>query len=520
VAINVLPSDTLLECLKERADSLGDKSVSLFHTAVKRSKSDLLESYILPNLLSPGNSYIYIAEDNGGKGSRRAFDPGNTVVASTVPPDSHLAFPGRWGLFANPLAWIDIDAPGPRPSDRAINIGFTCYTLEFDKIPLSQQLKMIWSGGLRRTDEILQCFKDYRGFEVIYGGRKSLHFHFVFDLRHWNHDLAFANNSSYQDHWLADFPDNYLREAHEDRWYIVQRAFCRGTGIEAEADPSLQYWEQNRRVPLALRLVEEGHPLGLPVGSYVRQYVLASSVRRNIPRRGKAWFHHSTLVDSCAVRRVQRHARRNQSDANQENSARHITNDDQRRFDKFLADNFPKLTIGSDLRYARVEFGSHGPKLYLYNDAKDRTPSSIIQGDYHSVLLQGDHTLEGQVHRLGVSPNKLFGVMAEQEAGLVDPADHLLSRIFEGEVHDCATYRLFLREHIITAMEAARLVLILGPEGCGKSSAVMARIDRLIPETGEPVFISSPSYAQQQRRFVISRRCTQMGHLSLLNTSH
>ena len=82
MAINVLPSDTLLECLKERVADLGEKSVNLFRNAVNRSKSDLLESYILPNLLSPGNSYIYIAEDKGGKGSRRAFDPGNTVVAS------------------------------------------------------------------------------------------------------------------------------------------------------------------------------------------------------------------------------------------------------------------------------------------------------------------------------------------------------------------------------------------------------------------------------------------------------
>jgi hypothetical protein len=501
VAINVLPSDILLECLKERVANLGEKSVNLFQNAVKRSKSDLLESYIRPNLLSPGNSYIYIAEDKGGKGSRRAFDPGNTVAASKATLGSNLAFPGRWGLFTNPLAWIDIEAPGPRPSDRAINIGFTCYTLEFDKIPLSQQLKMIWSGGLRRTDEILQCFRDYRGFEVVYGGRKSLHFHFVFDLRHWNHDLAFANNSSYQDHWLADFPDNYLREAHEDRWYIVQRAFCRGTGIEAEADPSLQYWEQNRRVPLALRLVEEGHPLGLPVGSYVRQYVLASSVRRHIPRRGKAWFHHSHMVGSSAIRHVQRQAK--QKFVSQGQTRHEVSKDsgiDEQRFHKFLVENFPKLTIGSDLRYARVEFGPQGPKLHLYNDANDQTPSSVIQGDYHSVLLQGHHSLDGKTFRLGISPNKLFGVMVERDTGFVDAADHLLSRIFEAEVHDCTRYRGFLREHIVTAMEAARLVLILGPEGCGKSSAVMRSIDRLVSETGEPVFISSPSYAQSAEK--------------------
>lgn len=510
MAINVLPSDTLLECLKGHVADLGEQGVNLFRCAVNKSKSDLIEYYLRPNLLSPGNSYIYIAGDKGGKGSRPAYDPGNTVVATQVPSSSDLTFPGRWGLFTNPLAWIDIDAPGPRPSDRAINIGFTCYTLEFDKFPLSEQLRAIWSGGLRHTDEILQCFKDYRGYEVIYGGRKSLHFHFIFDLRHWNHDLAFANNSSYQDHWLADFPDAYLREAHEDRWNVVSTAFRYATQIE-EPDDSLRYWEQNRRVPLALRVVEEDHPLGLPTGFYVRQYVLASSVRRNIPRRGKGWLHHSHLVGSSAVRHVQRHAKRKQYDAH-ETSVNQTTDDEQQRFDKFLIENFPKLTLGSDLRYARVEFGNQGPKLYLYNDANDQTPSSVIQGDYHSVLLQGHHSIDGKTYRLGVSPNQLFSAMVEQDAGQGAPNDHVLSRTFEAEVHDCTSYRSFLREHIITAMESARLVLILGPEGCGKSSAVMANIDRLVPrqeydtqpcgvpETGEPVFISSPSYDQSAEK--------------------
>jgi hypothetical protein len=150
LAINVLPSDALLECLKEGAADLGEQGINLFRQAVKRSKSDLLENYLKPNLLCAGDSYIYIAEDNGRKGSRTAYDPGNTVAASMAAFGSELAFPGRWGLFANPLSWIDIDAPGPRPSDRAINIGFTFYTLEFDNIPLSEQLRVISSGGLRR----------------------------------------------------------------------------------------------------------------------------------------------------------------------------------------------------------------------------------------------------------------------------------------------------------------------------------------------------------------------------------
>jgi hypothetical protein len=226
--------------------------------------------------------------------------------------------------------------------------------------------------------------------------------------------------------------------------------FCRGTGIEAEPDPSLQYWEQNRRVPLALRLVGEDHPLGLPVGSYVTQYVLASSVRRHIPRRGKAWFHHSHMVGSSAIRHVQRQAKQKlvpqgqtRYEVSKQSDPLKTDSIDEQRFHKFLVENFPKLTIGSDLRYARVEVGPQGPKLYLYNDANDQTPSSVIQGDYHSILLQGHHSLDGKTFRLGISPNKLLGVMVERDTGFVESADHLLSRIFDAEVHDCPSYRGF-----------------------------------------------------------------------------
>src|SRR5215208_2752211 len=297
-----MTADVLMECLEGCIHELGGQGIQLFRNAIAKSKSALLEEYILPHLLTPGQSYIYVAED-AGKTMRQRFDPGNTIAATI---NSDLALPGRWGLFANPLAWIDIDGGGPRPSERAINIGFCIYTIEFDKMPLGEQLRVIWNGGLKRTDAILRCFKDYRGYEVVYGGNKSLHFHFIFDLRHGSRDLAFAKNSSYQENWLADFPDVYLREAHQDRWEVIAAAFRRGTGIEAKPDEQLKYWEQNRRLPLALRLVKEGHPLGLPAGSYVQQHVLASNVRKTVPREGKGFLHHANLVGSCAVRHVQR----------------------------------------------------------------------------------------------------------------------------------------------------------------------------------------------------------------------
>src|SRR5207248_1931352 len=374
---------------------------------------------------------------------------------------------------------------------------------EFDELSLPEQLRAIWGGGVRRAAEILACFKDFRGYEVIYGGAKSLHFHFIFDLRHWNRDLAYAGNSSYQQHWVADFPDAYLREAHEDRWNVVRRAFRSGTKIEAEPDPALRFWEQNRRVPLALRRIADNHPLGLPAGQLVRQYVLTSSVRRNIPKSGRSWLHHSNLVGSSALRRSKRRANRTcfESAQSEDAKARSAVEDNERdRFNKFLAENFQKLAVGTDIRFDRAEFDGRGPKLYLYNDSRDQTPSSIIQGDYTNVLLQGRHWFEKRTYPLSVSPNALFTTMVEQEGAFAEPDDHVLSRIFEAEFHACGTYRQFLSEHIVSAMSAAALVLILGPEGCGKTSAVMANIDKLADDPSEPVFISSPSYAQSAEK--------------------
>jgi hypothetical protein len=496
VAISILSSDTVTRCLEGARDELGGQGVNLVRAALNKPKSDLLDRLIRPKLITRNHSYIYLAEDKGGKGSRPNYGPGNTLVASTMSADDDLAVPGRWGLFTNPLGWTDIDAPGPKPRERAINIGFCVYTLEFDKLPLGEQLRAIYSGGLNRTDEILQSFKDYRGYEVVYGGGKSLHFHFVFDLRHWNHDLAFANNSAYQDHWRADVPDAYLREVHADRWQIIANAFRRATGIKADVDDSLRFWEQNRRLPLALRLVHEGHPLGLPADSYVRQYVLKSSIRQHIPRRGKAWLHFYDLVGRVGQRTPRHHTDSQRRDGEVRDIGEAITNDDQRRFDEFLADTIPKLTGDPGLLYARVEIDARGPTLHLFNNGEDRTPSSIIRADHDSVLLQGAHDFAGKTFSLGVSPNRLYEAMVERDALAIERADHVLDRVFQTEVHDLESYRRFLADHVGSAMSAADLVLILGPEGCGKSSAVMGTIHRLVAETGGPVFISSPSYAQ------------------------
>jgi hypothetical protein len=509
VSIDVVTPEAALARLESARDRLGPQGINLFRAALDRSKSDLVDNFIRPHLFTPDRSYIYIAGDNGGVRSRPNYDSGNSLVASISPADHDFALPGGWGLFANPLGWTGIDVPGPKPSERATNIGFCIYTLEFDKLALEEQLRVIYGGGLSHTDKILQRFRDYRGYEIVYGGRRSLHFHFLFDIRHWNHDLAFAGNTAYQDHWQADFPDYYLRAAHADRWSVIKSAFRLGTGITAEPDPQLAYWEQNRRLPLGLRLVHHDHPLGFPAGFYVRQYVLKSSVRKHIPRQGRSWLHFDDLVKRIGRRPAKAATPRGHFYGARSDD---ITGAEQRRFDEFLAENFPKLTAGSDIRYAGVKLQGGDPTICVFNSASDRRPSSVMRGDHDAVLLQGTHQFDGDVLPIGVSANRLHDAMVERDVTSAEPGDHVLDQIFQTEVHDATTYRRFLADHVGTAMRAADLVLILGPEGCGKSSAVMSRIPEFTSDDDLPVFISSPSYAQAAEKLrEFTRTC---GHTS------
>jgi hypothetical protein len=81
MAINVLSSDALLERLEQKRSDLGGQGVNQFRASLERSKSDLLEHYIRPHLLSPDQFYIYLAENNRGERGRPNFDPLNSIKA-------------------------------------------------------------------------------------------------------------------------------------------------------------------------------------------------------------------------------------------------------------------------------------------------------------------------------------------------------------------------------------------------------------------------------------------------------
>jgi hypothetical protein len=297
-ACPTLPRGDMLAVIERRKD-LDGRSVNLFRNALEREpRSDLFRHYVGPNLYHPGSHYIYTTPDP----SRYRYKNWRPEMTATAIEHRSIVV---CGLFSNTLSWID--EADLSPGERTYNAGFTVYTNEFDSMPIDDQLRIIYSGRLKRIDAELRRYRDYRGYEVVYSGGKSLHFHFCFDLRHLKHDLIVAGNSSYRDNWTRDLPDCLLRPAYAANWDRLAAIFCEIAQTEFQPDPGLRWWEQLRRCPWALRLVSGAHPLGLPPGYLIRQPVLASDIFKNAKRSATAWFHDpDKLGEFCRVEHVRR----------------------------------------------------------------------------------------------------------------------------------------------------------------------------------------------------------------------
>src|SRR5436190_5263130 len=216
----------MLATIKQKG-ALDGRSVNLFSALQRPPRSDLLELYLWENLYRPDSHYIYVTPDPSRYGSADWRPSLNAEIVET-------SLVGACTLFSNTLSWGD--SP---PSERSHNAGFTVYTIEFDHMPLANQLQLIWSGKLKRIDAELSGFRDYRGYETVYSGSKSIHFHFVFDLRHLKHELIVTGNSSYRGYWTQDLPDLLLRPSYEICWYRLATIFRSIAEISDQPDVNL-----------------------------------------------------------------------------------------------------------------------------------------------------------------------------------------------------------------------------------------------------------------------------------------
>ena len=500
----ILSRADMLAVIEGRRD-LDGRSVNLFRNALKQPPhSDLFKYYIGPHLYQPGSHYIYTTPDPE-RIRHKNWRPEITALAI-----EHCSI-APCAVFSNPLSWID--ETDLSPSGRTYNAGFAVYTFEPDADALDDQLQVVYSGQLKQIDADLRRYRDYRGFEVVYSGSKSLHFHFCFDLRHLKHELAVSGNTSYRDNWTKDLPDSLLRPAYAASWDRLAETFCEIANLQP--DRGLRSWEQLRRCPWALRMVRGAHPLGLPNGFRIPQPVLASAIFRNMKREATQWFHDpDKLGELCRHEHVRRRKTLIEPEIN-------VTSREQKLFAQHAPAVFRQL-IGSEYpKFADVEVNEYGFKCYFYNGPGDNNPSTFCEGNRSRILLQGRHDCKADGIPLGTTPNQIFDwiVSRDRTEGDAAPDDWIMRR-YKAVVHDRDSLGRFIDEYMVEmiAPPAAEPiprwienlvgrddipnthVLMRGPQGCGKSTKTMTKIPTIYENDPGVIFFSSPSIQQAKEK--------------------
>jgi energy-coupling factor transporter ATP-binding protein EcfA2 len=503
----ILPRSDILAVIERRKD-LDGRTINLLRNALKgQPRSDLLEHYLGPHLYHPGSHYMYTTPD-----------PDRIKFKNWRPEITAMAIEHRsiapCAVFSNTLSWID--ATDLSPSQRTYNAGFAVHTFEPDSDALDAQFRVIYSGKLKRIDADLRRYRDYRGYEVVYSGGKSLHFHFCFDLRHVKHDLAVGGNSSYRDNWTRDLPDNLLRPAYAVSWDRLAATFRDMTGLKP--DPRLRSWEQLRRCPWALRLVKGGHPLGLPHGHLIPQPVLASAIFRNSKREATEWFHDpDKLGELCR----HEHARRCKTFIKPEFD---LTSRQMELFGQHAPAIFRQIIDNEYPKFAGFEVNEAGFRCRFYNGPSDNNPSSFCEGNRSRILLQGRHGLDFDGVALSTTPNQIFDWIVSQHSETQDQGDRApddcIMRRYKAAVDDRASLARFIDDNMVemtappvTTVTPAWIlklfggignphthVLIRGPQGCGKSTKVMVKIAAIHDNDPGVIFFSSPSIKQAEEK--------------------
>jgi hypothetical protein len=178
----------------------------------------------------------------------------------------------------------------PPPKATATNIGFVVATLEIDcetrdelegvlaQIPFDHDCD-IETFALHALDLSLSEVAEYRGCCIVFSGRRSVHFHFVFCTRHLRNapfDAAAERRCSAE----SEDESRLMHAVHRTYWDHTAARFSRFFPVAVRPDPALRTITQYRRLPWGMRKLDQpAELLDLDVGDRVIQLVLFERLR-------------------------------------------------------------------------------------------------------------------------------------------------------------------------------------------------------------------------------------------------
>jgi len=293
-----------------------------------------------------------------------------------------------WDLthFLSPLT-----LPGEgllRPSQRATNAGFLIVTHEFDCETKKQfEETLAWStntGPFSDLDKELRKYRDYLGYCIVFAGRRSLHFHFLFETQHLKYapfDADFAQRLTDQHVYTA-----IMLKAYKIYWEFINGLIRKILKPSTQSDPSLDSMVHWRRTPFGIRKLEKPSDiLELPVGMNVRQIVIKENIRTKAAKGSDGWIvpeefsAASALPLRIASIRKSGHSESKQDTASMFSEAQLILTREW--------GEFPKL--------ASIQSSGEDWVFRFYNYASDTSPDTLVRGDYKKPVLVGSNTPSG-----------------------------------------------------------------------------------------------------------------------------
>jgi hypothetical protein len=432
---------------------------------------------------------------------------------------------GKLQFFTNPLRPVDEDHPDYRsPSRRVVCGPAHVFTFEFDESDLAffaEQCRWFRFKGRDLNcpmGEVYSAFSehpDFLGLVACYSGNKSFHLHVVFDTI-----LARAA-------FKLDGPEVNLRNGFMAHWRMAKEVVVRilqptVAGHPVEPDAKLQHPEWYRRLPGGSRLIEPKknrpdwkHALGIPFQTRVPQVIMWQKFRKQAAKdAGALFFRPAPFRSEKAIA-----AKARNSGAVPARSVDGFSADEFAFIEEQMRGAYP---TGTYPEFVDLVKQSGIWSARFRNNATDRNPSSIMRQDHSRVLVMGraSGSLAGKT-----LPQPLLAMMrlwkaqyirmltkdaaasclpAEKQGPnepqvedleLILPTKHVpgttaYEATFATGVTDLETTGKETRRFLRRILPEHSCILIKGPEGGGKSSAITKLHDSLtdwLSSRGKPV---------------------------------
>jgi len=275
---------------------LGPKPLNQFRRLTQNPLNDFATKFIWRYLVVTNGdpteaSYLCVSDTQKewGRSQELALEIRREGMHEWAAYQPQLTFFTNSLLFGRKVVGPDGKEQWTEPSKRVWGGLPQCYTVEFDVKSLDffrEQLRWCRSAGkkpmdapLGRVFEHFSRYADFLGITACWSGNKSIHIHVLFDS------------------WMA--VDRYrldrraMRPGFIAHWDDIHRAVKTILEVpaEIEADASLRFPEQFRRLPHGSRVVGPGNLLGIPEGTRVPQLTLWESLRERRAGDANELFH-------------------------------------------------------------------------------------------------------------------------------------------------------------------------------------------------------------------------------------